>query len=184
MHIFGYARVSTHRQSLDIRIERLKNAGGRCFRNCQTTKDRTINGLQNNSIILTQDSSRTLIRIGRQSNEVIFDCNVSQYITEFEKAIGSSGIPDKVNMDKSGANKAGVDTINLHLAMMFMLGGLFVKLIVRQIKYANNIIEQNHRCITSPKITSFIVFIYFCDRTLFGRQSFTKSTPSADVTSH
>lgn len=25
----------------------------------------------------------------------------------FEKAIGSSGLPDKVTMDKSGANKAG-----------------------------------------------------------------------------
>jgi putative transposase len=33
----------------------------------------------------------------------------------FEKAIGSSGIPDKVNMDKSGANKAGIDTINFRL---------------------------------------------------------------------
>ena len=31
----------------------------------------------------------------------------------FEKSIGSSGIPDKVTMNKSGANKAGIDTINL-----------------------------------------------------------------------
>ena len=31
----------------------------------------------------------------------------------FEKSIGSSGIPNKVTMDKSGANKAGIDTINL-----------------------------------------------------------------------
>lgn len=30
----------------------------------------------------------------------------------FNKAIGSSGLPDKVTMDKSGANKAGIDTIN------------------------------------------------------------------------
>jgi putative transposase len=33
-----------------------------------------------------------------------------------------------------GANKAGVDTINLHLALLFMLGGLFLQIKVRQIK--------------------------------------------------
>jgi putative transposase len=69
----------------------------------------------------------------------------------FEKAIGCNGLPDKVTMDKSGANKAGIDTINLHLALLFMLGGLFVQLTVRQIKYLNNIVEQDHRFI--KKIT-------------------------------
>ncbi len=59
----------------------------------------------------------------------------------FEKAIGSSGIPDKITMDKSGANKAGIDSINLNLAFLFMLGGLFHQLTVRQIKYFNNIVE-------------------------------------------
>lgn len=29
----------------------------------------------------------------------------------FEKAMGSNGIPDKVTMDKSGANKAGIDYV-------------------------------------------------------------------------
>ncbi len=38
----------------------------------------------------------------------------------FEKAIGSSGIPEKVTMDKSGANKAGIDTINLYFALLFI----------------------------------------------------------------
>ena len=66
----------------------------------------------------------------------------------FEKAIG---LPDKVTMDKSGANKAGVDTINLTLALLFMLGGMFIQLTVRQIKYLNNIVEQDHRFI--KKIT-------------------------------
>ncbi len=69
----------------------------------------------------------------------------------FEKAIGSNGLPDKVTMDKSGANKAGIDTINLQLALLFMLGGLFVQLTVSQIKYLNNIVEQDHRFI--KKIT-------------------------------
>ena len=42
----------------------------------------------------------------------------------FEKAIGSNGLPEKVTMDKSGANKAGVNTINLVLALLCMLRGL------------------------------------------------------------
>ena len=65
----------------------------------------------------------------------------------FTKAIGSSGLPDKVTMDKSGANKAGIDTINLMLALLCMLGGMYVQLTVRQIKYLNNIVEQDHRFI-------------------------------------
>ena len=48
-------------------------------------------------------------------------------------------------MDKSGANKAGIDEVNFQLALLFMLGGLFQQIQVRQIKYLNNIIEQDHR---------------------------------------
>ena len=69
----------------------------------------------------------------------------------FMKVIASSGIPQTVTMDKSGANKAGIDTINLHLALLFMLGGLFLQIKVRQVKYLNNIVEQDHRFI--KKIT-------------------------------
>jgi putative transposase len=69
----------------------------------------------------------------------------------FVKVIGSSGILKTVTMDKSGANKAGMDTINLHLALLFMLGGLFLQINVRQVKYLNNIVEQDHRFI--KKIT-------------------------------
>jgi len=59
--------------------------------------------------------------------------------------------PEKVTIDKSGANKAGIDTINLKLALLCLLGFMFVQLTVRQIKYLNNIIEQDHRFI--KKIT-------------------------------
>lgn len=69
----------------------------------------------------------------------------------FEKAIGSSGLPDTVTMDKSGANKAGIDSINLQLALLFMLGGVFMQITIRQIKYLNNIVEQDHRFV--KKIT-------------------------------
>jgi putative transposase len=52
----------------------------------------------------------------------------------FDKAIGSSGKPEKVNVDKSGANLAineGLDEKQ--------------KIIIRQVKYLNNGVEQDHR---------------------------------------
>jgi len=72
----------------------------------------------------------------------------------FKKAIGSSGLPEKVTMDKSGANKAGFNTINLALALLCMFGGLPLQMTIRQIKYLNNIIEQDHRFV--KKITNGI----------------------------
>src|SRR5471030_1208504 len=56
----------------------------------------------------------------------------------FDKAMGANGDPDKVAMDKSGANKAAIDAIN---------AGREVPILVRQIKYLNNIVEQDHRAI-------------------------------------
>ena len=87
----------------------------------------------------------------------------------FEKAIGSNGIPDKVTMDKSRANKAGIDTINLHLVLLFRLGGVFTQISVRQIKYLNNIVEQDHqfvKTITKP-MKGFKAF-HSADATLAG----------------
>ena len=54
----------------------------------------------------------------------------------FKKAIRSNGIPEKVTIDKSGANKAGLDAIIQNIGFHIML---------RQIKYLNNIVEQDHR---------------------------------------
>ena len=56
----------------------------------------------------------------------------------FDKAMGANSEPDKVAMDKSGANKAAVDAINT---------GRDVPIVVRQVKYLNNIVEQDHRAI-------------------------------------
>ena len=56
----------------------------------------------------------------------------------FEKAMKASGVPEKVTMDKSGANKAAMDEIN---------GSRETPVIVRQVKYLNNIVEQDHRAI-------------------------------------
>ena len=63
----------------------------------------------------------------------------------FKKAIDTSGLSHTVTMDKSGANKAGIDAINLQLALLFMLGGSFYQIKVRQIKFLNNIIKQDQR---------------------------------------
>lgn len=56
----------------------------------------------------------------------------------FDKAMGANGDPNKVAMDKSGANKAAMDAIN---------AGRDVPILVRQVKYLNNIVEQDHRAI-------------------------------------
>ncbi len=69
----------------------------------------------------------------------------------FIKAINSNRLPEKVTIDKSGANNAGLNFINLQLALLFMLGGIFHQLSIRQIKYLNNVVEQDHRRI--KKIT-------------------------------
>jgi len=56
----------------------------------------------------------------------------------FDKAMRSSGTPDKVTMDQSGANKAAIDQI---------IEDKEISVIVRQVKYLNNIVEQDHRAV-------------------------------------
>ena len=67
------------------------------------------------------------------------------WFVSFIKAIGSNGLPEKIAIDKSGANKAGIDTINLQLIVLSLLGCTLMQIQIRQIKYLNNIIEQDHR---------------------------------------
>jgi putative transposase len=52
------------------------------------------------------------------------------------KAIRSGGLPEKPNMDKSGASKAAVEAYNKQ-------HGAAIE--VRQNKYLNNGVEQGHR---------------------------------------
>src|ERR1035437_6707471 len=56
----------------------------------------------------------------------------------FDKAMQTNGVPAKVNLDKSGANKAAMDAIN---------AGSGISIIVRQVKYLNNLVEQDHRAV-------------------------------------
>jgi putative transposase len=87
----------------------------------------------------------------------------------FIKAIGSNGIPEKITIDKSGANKAGIESINLQLIVLSLLGCSSIQIGIRQIKYLNNIVEQDHRGIkriTKPMI-GFKAF-YSAEATLAG----------------
>jgi putative transposase len=54
----------------------------------------------------------------------------------FNKAVGRNGKPSLVNIDKSGANKAGIKLFNDEHNR---------RVKIRQCKYLNNIVEQDHR---------------------------------------
>ena len=56
----------------------------------------------------------------------------------FEKAIAGNSVPETVTIDKSGANLAGQNATNADREMP-------VK--IRQSKYLNNVVEQDHRAI-------------------------------------
>ena len=64
----------------------------------------------------------------------------------FEKAIQDNGDLEKVSMDKSGANKSAIDQI---------IEDKNIPVIVQQVKYLSNIVEQDHRAvkrITKPML--------------------------------
>ena len=64
----------------------------------------------------------------------------------FDKAMQANSVPEKVTMDKSGANKAAIDEINANREK---------PMVVRQVKYLNNIVEQDHlavKRITKPML--------------------------------
>ena len=56
----------------------------------------------------------------------------------FTKAVGRNGKPSLANIDKNGANHSGIQLFN-------KAHGRLIK--IRQCKYLNNIIEQDHRLI-------------------------------------
>lgn len=56
----------------------------------------------------------------------------------FEHAIERNGAPEKLTIDKSGSNVAALEAMN---------AGPGKRIVVRQIKYLNNIVEQDHRAI-------------------------------------
>ena len=65
----------------------------------------------------------------------------------FNQAIDNNGFPKKVVIDKSGSNYVGLENINF----LLMLAGNISFVEIIQIKYLNNLVEQDHRFI--KKIT-------------------------------
>ncbi|BCH67504.1 IS6 family transposase (plasmid) [Agrobacterium vitis] len=61
----------------------------------------------------------------------------------FARTIENNGWPEKVVIDKSGANLAGLQNMNI----LLLLHGWFWLIEVLQVKYLNNMIEQDHRFI-------------------------------------
>ena len=54
------------------------------------------------------------------------------------KAIGQNAVPAKITVDESGANTAAIASYNLEQDAVIEL---------RQVKYLNNVVEQDHRAI-------------------------------------
>ncbi|EAQ26065.1 transposase IS2020, hypothetical [Roseovarius sp. 217] len=58
----------------------------------------------------------------------------------FRRAIGTNGVPDRVVINKSGANLAGLEAVNVILKCT----GTGQSIKILQVKYLNNILEQDH----------------------------------------
>ncbi len=56
----------------------------------------------------------------------------------FVKAIENNGLPEKITIDKSGSNNAAIKAYNAENN---------TDIEIRQVKYLNNIVEQDHRAI-------------------------------------
>lgn len=61
----------------------------------------------------------------------------------FKRAVGANGVPDRIAIDKSGANLAGLQSLNV--IVKFTGVGRIIGIVLS--KYLNNIFEQDHRFI-------------------------------------
>ncbi len=61
----------------------------------------------------------------------------------FKRAVGTNGIPDRIAIDKSGANLAGLHRLDVILKFT----GVGQTISIVQSKYLNNMVEQDHRFI-------------------------------------
>jgi len=78
----------------------------------------------------------------------------------FNKAIGRNGKPSLINIDKSGANTAGIKGYNKDHNC---------RIKIRQCKYLNNVIEQDHRFIKrKTKLVLGFKNFYSAQKTLAG----------------
>jgi transposase-like protein len=77
----------------------------------------------------------------------------------FEKAIAQNGAPETVTIDKSGSNLAALNAVNADRETPIK---------VRQIKYLNNIVEQDHRTIKRRTRPMLGFKDFHCARVILG----------------
>jgi putative transposase len=77
----------------------------------------------------------------------------------FEKSIDQNGEPETVTIDKSGANLAALEALN---------AGRDTPIKIRQNKYLNNIVEQDHRAIKRRTRPMLGFKTFRCARILLG----------------
>jgi transposase-like protein len=77
----------------------------------------------------------------------------------FEKAIDQNGVPETVTIDRSGANLAGLHAVN---------AGRETPIKIRQVKYLNNVVEQDHRAIKHRTRPMLGFKSFRCARILLG----------------
>ena len=82
----------------------------------------------------------------------------------FARTIDNNGWPEKVVIDKSGANLAGLQNMN----WLLLFHGWSWLIDILQVKYLNNIIEQDHR------------FIKKLTRPMKGFKSFSSASATLD----
>lgn len=84
---------------------------------------------------------RALDKLGNTVDFLLLERRDTQAAkTFFKKAFKNNNVPFVINVDKSGSNKAALDAFNEAL-------GEENSIEIRQCKYLNNIIEQDHRFI-------------------------------------
>ena len=77
----------------------------------------------------------------------------------FEKLIAHNGVPETVTLDKSGANLAALEAINVDRERPIK---------IRQSKYLNNLVEQDHRAIKRRTRPMLGFKTFRCARILLG----------------
>jgi putative transposase len=66
--------------------------------------------------------------------------NLAAALRFLERAIDLHGVPAKIIVDKSGANTAAIVSVQADISLSIEL---------RQSKYLNNVVEQNHRAVNA-----------------------------------
>ena len=75
----------------------------------------------------------------------------------FERAMDLHGVPEKIKIDKSGANTAAIRRLQAD-------SGLYIEM--RQSKYLNNLVEQDHRAVKRLTRPMFGFKTFGCARIL------------------